>query len=304
MDRTAVTWDVVATVKAPMPYVARFVEVYRSLGAARIHIFYDDPALSFALPGDDLVQRVCTPEYWAGKRPRAVEKRQMQNATRAALASSSDWILHCDIDEFLHAPRPVSDVLARVPDGCGCYRVLPAEAVFASRPQTTAELFATPFFKSTRPGWQACRDFWQGIYGPLYEHSRAGFWGHRVGKSLIRRSRLAEIGTMPIHMPSGAPLAGLAPVVSKDLTLRHFDALLPDEWLRKHLDRVEGRVKAVWAGAERNRQSQLIHDAHTRQGPEAALALYDRMYVLDRPSLDAGLALGTVIALADQAARP
>jgi hypothetical protein len=291
------SWDVVATVKADRQYVERFIAVYRSLGASRIFLFYDDPTLSFALDGDDLDQTVCDSDHWQGRRPRAVEKRQMRNAGRAARASRSEWILHCDIDEHLFAQRRIAEVLAEVPESCGCYTALPAEAVFTSRPKTVDDVFATRCFKSLRPGWAACSSFWQSVYGDLMDLSVAGFWGHRIGKSFIRCSRLGDIPDMPIHMPSGAAYSRMRPVKSKEIVLRHYDALLPDAWLTKHADRAARRVKAVWAGEKRNRMSSLVHETMNAGRDPGALALYDRMFVISDDTLARGLQAGTLTLL-------
>lgn len=291
------SWDVVATVKADKAYVEKFIAVYRSLGASRIFIFYDDPACCFSFDGEDLVQTICDNAYWEGRRPGAVEKRQMHNATKAALASSSDWILHCDIDEHLYSQHRISEVLAKVPDACGCYTALPAEALFMDRPKTIDEVFATPCFKSLRPGWSATSAFWSPLYGDLMELSIAGFWGHRVGKSFIRRSKLAEIATMPIHMPSGAAYTRMNPIKSREVLLRHYDALLPEAWITKHTDRAERRVKAVWAGEKRNRLSLLVLETLRTSGEFGTLALYDRMFVISEETLENGLKAGTLAVL-------
>ncbi len=290
----ATTWDVVVTAKASEQYIAEFIDLYRKLGASTIHIFYDDPALSFSFCGPDLIETVCGKEYWNGLRLRAVEKRQMHNATVAAQASKADWILHCDIDEHLHAGRRISQVLAEVPETCGCYIALPVEAIFAQRPATLTDIFSTPYFKSTRANWKTSSAFWSTVYGDLIALSLAGFWGHRVGKSFIRLSRLNELASMPIHMPSGPFYRKMAPIKSKELVLRHYDALLPDDWIRKHTDRVTGKVKAVWAGDHRNKQSRLVADAVAQGGLESGLDLYDRMFVIDPAVLDAGARAGAV----------
>lgn len=209
LGKTSATWDVVVTVRASHGYVARFIETFRTLGATRIHLYYDDAAHSVAFEGGDLTQTVCGPDHWQGKPPRAVEKRQIHNAGLAAAASTSDWILHCDIDEHLAPLRAVSDILADLPDTCGCYIVLPGEAVYPRRPETIDDIFATACFKSLRPGWHANRSFWQGVYGDLIDLTMAGYWGHRVGKSFIRRSHLVHLLNMPIHMLSGPALAHL-----------------------------------------------------------------------------------------------
>jgi hypothetical protein len=283
------SWDVVVTAKAPRSYVSMFVDLYRQLGAARIHIYYDDPLVAYDFSAADVVETVCDSIYWQGRRPRAIEKRQMLNATRAALASSADWILHCDIDEHIHSVRQVSSVLADVPEDHGCVLARPVEAVYVRRPVNEREIFQTSYFKSIRAQWNASSRFWSDVYVDISGVARAGFWGHRVGKSFIRTGRLADIGLMPIHLPSGEAFSRINHIKSKEIFLRHYDALLPEEWMQKHLNRVNGQVIAKWAGEQRNMQSKLVSDAFERAGLDGVLSLYDRMYVINADELRRGL---------------
>ncbi|MBC7138309.1 MAG: glycosyltransferase family 2 protein [Defluviimonas sp.] len=287
-------WDVVATVRAPRPYVQRFVDRYRQLGASTIHIFHDDPDFACALAGDDLVQTVCDAAYWGDRRPRPVEMRQTHNATLAAGRSSAEWLLHCDVDEHICAARDVGEVLAEVPAACACLIALPLEAVYDRRPRSVDEIFATPYFKTTAAGWAASRAFWQEVNGDLHRFSAAGFWGHRVGKSFIRLSGLPPGQPMPIHMPSGEAFRLMNPARSADLRLLHFDALLPAEWLRKHTDRATGRVRTRWLGEKRTLFARFVHDTLEAGGEPAALELYDRLFVLHKPVLDRAIAGGLV----------
>lgn len=288
------SWDVVVTAKAPRSYVSMFVDLYRQLGAARIHIYYDDPLVAYDFSAADVVETVCDSIYWQGRRPRAIEKRQMLNATRAALASSAEWILHCDVDEHIHSGRSVSSVLADVPEDHGCVLARPVEAVYVRRPVNEQEIFQTSYFKSIRAQWNASSRFWSDVYGEISGFARAGFWGHRVGKSFIRTARLADIGLMPIHLPSGEAFNRINLIKSKEILLRHYDALLPEEWMLKHLSRVTGQVIAKWAGVQRNMQSKLVSDAFDSAGMSGVLSLYDRMYVVNEEELKKGLEAGVI----------
>ena len=295
---TDATWDVVVTVKAARDYVSEFIDVYRNLGASRIHIFYDDPLQSYSFEGADLSETICDVAHWKEGRPRAIEKRQMANATSAASASTSDWIIHSDIDEHVYSARPISEILAALPEDCGCYTVLPVEAIFPRRPETVSDIFATSYFKSIQPGWKTTHSFWSEVFGSLSTLSLAGFWGHRIGKSFIRVKALPDINTMPIHMPMGAMLAKVHPIRSREVVLRHYDALLPGDWVTKHTDRVKKHVRAVWAGERRDAQSKLVSDTFDQSGMEGALDLYDRMFVVGPETLARGLKIGAVKVLA------
>lgn len=86
--------------------------------------------------------------------------------------------------------------------------------------------------------------------------------------------------------------------------LLHFDALLPADWIAKHTDRVEGRVRAIWAGEKRHRLSELVAATCRASGTTGALALYDRMFVIPDEALRIGLAAGTIVPPTAPAADP
>lgn len=146
-----VTWGLVATVKAPEEQVLAFIAHHLSLGAAHIWVFFDDPtdpahARIASLPR--VTATLCTDAYWAarGGRHERHQNRQARNARTAQRACKLDWLGHIDVDEFLHAPRPVADMLAEVPEGTPDLRMEPFEAMHEALPDDifTARQFRGP----------------------------------------------------------------------------------------------------------------------------------------------------------------
>lgn len=288
------SWDVVATIRADPAYVARFIASYRALGARQIHIFYDDPDLAPHFDGDDLILVRCDGDYWTGHRPTGIEERQTRNAAVAVRASRADWILHCDVDEILAADAPIGQILAGLPETVGCLRVPPVEAVFAQRPQTIDDIYATPWFRSHDARPRVLDRFWSAHLGALADLTENGFLGHREGKCLLRRPVAQSLAHMPLHKPPRRDQDRIGTMWSDRLVLRHYDALLPDAWTAKHLDRAMGRVQARKMGDRRFRLAQLLAHCDTTEGPDGLLALYDRFFVMPERRLQRGLALGAV----------
>lgn len=59
----------------------------------------------------------CTALFWAlrGGFPERSQNRQIRIVQDALRRRRLDWLGYIDVDEFLHTPRPVSDILVEVP---------------------------------------------------------------------------------------------------------------------------------------------------------------------------------------------
>ena len=145
------TWGLVATVKAPEEQVLAFIAHHLSLGATHLWLYFDDPA-DPACPRVARLPRVtatlCSDTYWAtrGGRHERHQNRQARNARTAQRACTLDWLGHVDVDEFLHAPRPIAEILAEVPASVPDLRMEPFEAMHESLPDDifTARQFRGP----------------------------------------------------------------------------------------------------------------------------------------------------------------
>lgn len=284
------SWDVVCTVKAPKEQVESFVSHYLALGASRIFLWYDDPAFSYSFDDARVQVMTASPEQLAN-RPRDIETRQIRNATTSARESQSQWILHCDIDEFLDPNRPMAEILAETPPECLSIVIRTIEPVYREVPRTHADILAADLFKMPgRP--ENTRRFWAAAYGDVAAFSDEGFWAHRVGKSISRLSVLERFNKLPLHRFFRAKGDAVGVVKASDMFLRHFDALDFEAWLQKHSQRVTGLVHAPLAGPLRDRQSQYIHQVYTEQGLDAAFDLYSRMMVFPERMIARGIKRG------------
>lgn len=254
----------------------------------------DDPASTY-LASDPRVVCTRTEAGHVPSRPAAIEDRQTANATLAARVSQSDWILHCDIDEYLDGDGPVASVLGRAADDVGALIVAPAEPLYETVPARFADVLAARYFKVKVQDTDAAHAFWARRYGEMIGLSNAGFWAHRRGKSLYR-TRLAHEGrTIPLHGFSHARARRVGQKEARGLRLRHFDALDFDSWLAKNCARAEGAVQARMAGDKRNAQSRLIRDTLHEGGPDRARALFATMFGIDGPLLAEGLERGFIV---------
>ncbi|SMX36547.1 glycosyltransferase family 2 protein [Maliponia aquimaris] len=180
-------WGLVATVKAPLPQLARFAAHHLDLGAHVIHLYMDapDPEAAAYLSRHPRLRVIpCDDAYWqASGRARmpAHQLRQAFNATRTLRDSADtlDWLGHIDHDEFLIAARPVAEVLATADPNAAFARVPPAEALAVDQ--------GTPcHFKLTHKQAGVAKAKLQEIYPTFGLHLYGGFLSHTGGKVFAR----------------------------------------------------------------------------------------------------------------------
>ena len=256
-------WSVVATVDEPAALVLAFALHHLELGAAQIHLFLDGPnpqaeAVLRDLPQVQLV--VCDTAHWAAsvrrQKPKLHTGRQVVNANIAYAQTRSDWLLHCDCDEFVRDGAALTEELS----GTGPNRVylkLPvAERVYPPEapPEATDPfdgIFRFPLTDFDMLGPQ--------IYGDLAPFLKDGVTGHRAGKAVVRTGLPI---TMGIHSPDGPP-----PHQTARSRLLHFDGLT----------RLHYKIKLLRRAHEPPITRPLRH------GP-ARIAQYDRLRaVVDQP---------------------
>jgi len=179
------SWSVVATAKERPEHLSAFVAWHLGEGAEKITLYYDDPSDSafgrFShLPQVEEV--LCDADYWrnAGPRPNGLGARQSINATRCYRKSTSDWLLHCDIDEFVQGREPVAACFSRIPKNALTARLRPIERLF--RDDDTGHSYTDVFRHQTTthsPHWLS----------KIYHHPdqiQFGIRGHRRGKLFYR----------------------------------------------------------------------------------------------------------------------
>ena len=131
------SWAVVATVKAPVEEVLSFAAWHLELGAARLHIYLDDPqdpAYPILKVHPKIRAVLCDDRYWRrvarDGRPDKHQMRQTLNASHCYNAKNRhDWLAHIDVDEFLLPDRPVAEILAALPPDVLSARMRPMEVL-------------------------------------------------------------------------------------------------------------------------------------------------------------------------------
>jgi hypothetical protein len=227
-----------AVVREPEAVIRRFIAWYRSIGAARILLFLDDPG-DPCLPrlermGDVDVVR-CTPEFWAGlgaSPETPFNERQNLALTHGYRSVATEWVLSVDADELLSLETGSIDTfLASQRPGLRTVLIEPVERVVIQG----------------HPDRLVFRRGMQPKYLPAYEDERIrttmrmrrGMMGHRGGKSFIRA------GDGRLQLNPHFPRIGDAAVIEHRVRvedgamLLHFLASDFDDWCRKLPDRLK-----------------------------------------------------------------
>ena len=224
-------WALVATVKAPQDQVLAFLAHHLGLGAARIWLYFDDPAD----PAFDLVSRIprvtalrCDDAHWArtNGRPERHQNRQARNALRSYRACAEPWLGHIDVDEFLLPDRPMGEILAATPPRQPMLRMEPFEALHD--PTLPDDIFTARAFRGPLKARFAF------LHAPLFGRFapalQDGMLSHVVGKAFFRTG-IAGL-TPRLH---GANLNGQrlpGPPVDPRVKLLHFHAQDRAAWER------------------------------------------------------------------------
>lgn len=180
-------WGIVSTVKAPQEQLLAFIAHHLALGAARIWIYFDDPA-DAAIATVARLPRVkavrCTGFYWAlrGGRPPKLHNRQIANAIHAQRRCRLDWLGHIDTDEFIHADRPVAEILAEMPVGVPNLLMEPFEAIHD--PDLPDDIFTAHHFRAALG--PSHPDLHAAVFGPVADVVAKGNLSHTIGKSFCR----------------------------------------------------------------------------------------------------------------------
>jgi hypothetical protein len=224
------TWGVVATVKAPEEQLLAFVAHHLALGAARIWLYFDEPddlAFSRIAKLPRVTATRCTPWFWAfrGGRHNKHQRRQVHCARHAQGKCRLDWLGHLDVDEFLHAPRPVAEILADIPADVPSVRMDSFEAMHD--PDLPDDIFTAHQFRG--PLRDQHRALLPAVFGSAAPLIQKGSLGHTLGKSFCRpRFRALRLDLHVVLLNKVV----LKPPFHPDLRILHFHAHDPDAWSR------------------------------------------------------------------------
>ncbi len=131
------TWEVTATLDEPAPLVLAFVAHHLAMGADRINLYFDrtpqgDLSLLAGEPRVRMTQ--CDGDYWRkmGWRPPLHVDRQIVNANHAYARGQSEWMLHCDADEFISDGEALRAALHTLPADVPSLRLTAFERCFTA----------------------------------------------------------------------------------------------------------------------------------------------------------------------------
>lgn len=227
-------WGIVTTIKAPTRKVLEFVAYHLDLGASQITVYLDDanPQTHAALSDHPRVTSVLADDaYWQsqhGRRPKKHQVRQMKNASLCySTARGLDWLAHIDVDEFICAQVPVSEVLANQPDDLNALRISPCESLCTDGLPDLDP--ATTYCKARVPSNQDGRRLEQLFYPNFGGVLKSGFVSHVVGKTLVRTG-LTDV-KFGIHRAFEHQDQQIEDITLTDLELAHVHIESWEKWL-------------------------------------------------------------------------
>lgn len=262
-DADALRWGTVTLAKAPLRDIARFAAYHLDLGAARVHLYLDEPqpAVQAVLgrhPKVDIT--TCDAAWWdSQKKPRmrTHQLRQAWVATQTYQHSDLDFLAHIDVDEFILTPRKLAQELADLPADMVALHLTPAELLGGTQDR----------FKLTPRDAGHERGVLETIYPNFGGYLRGGFISHLEGK-LVARCGIAGL-RFGLHaiLQNGQPASNRQALPG--VYLGHAHA--PDwDMFCKHLG------------------FRLRHGSY-RKTDEAALQLHDILDLLQQEDGEAGL---------------
>lgn len=286
MAQQQVKWGIVSTIKAGAEDILRFAAHHLEMGAHRLYLYLDAPcpdAFGHLKAHPKIRVITCDDTYWGkqgrtkGRRPAKHQVRQSANATRAyhrQAAGDVDWLLHCDVDEFLWPPQRVGAALAELPAEALCARVRPVEALAGG--DGTA-------FKAAADSAAA-----SDVYGAHGAELRGGFLSHTQGKLFVRPGQ--DGLELRIHNAFAGETANPGQAELAQIDLCHFHARDWDSWLSHYRYRLHrGSYRAELRPA-RARQAggitvhELLSAIEEADGEAGLRAFFDAVCT-DTPAL-------------------
>jgi hypothetical protein len=265
------------------------------MGASEVHLYLDraNPEAEAVLSKTAGVRlTVCDENYWGKdgrkKRPDYHIGRQSFNANDHYRTCTTDWAVFCDVDEFVCPSRPLSDILAEVPQDIEFFRIPVAERVFQSG-KAADSIFDGVFRLSLEDREEVERQ----VYGWNAKYLFRGVLGHNLGKTIARTRRNLSL-TPHFALPSGHPSSDRSflewPEYSRFIEgvyLAHLDAITPTQWLFKLMKKYVNiaavspdPTKIKMPALPKSRVAQ-INSAFRNRQDKHALAEMKKVLVLD-----------------------
>ncbi|WP_417742356.1 glycosyltransferase family 2 protein [Salipiger sp.] len=282
-----IRWGTVTTTNAALPEILDFAAWHLELGAHRIYLYLDDenPEAQTVLSAHPKIRVFRTDETWWAKRNGRPAKHQVRQGANARHANNRerevDWLAHIDTDEFLLPARPVSEVLAALPERCLCARVRPVEALAPLTPGPETAFKAFPLDQRARQAAaEACFPTWG-------RHLSGGFLSHVAGKLFFRPGTKGL--KIRIHNIELDGQSNPGQIELTDIELGHFHAADWAHFLRLYRFRLaQGSYRAELKPQARGDGAVNLHSLFEMiesEGGEAALRLFYEEVCTARPKL-------------------
>jgi hypothetical protein len=295
------TWDVVATIAEPRPLVLAFVAHHIQQGARRLHLYFDRVdaetlAMVRALPQVRAVD--CNAAFWArhGRRPPAQIRRQLANAAKAFAQASSDWLLHCDADEYLSDGKALRSALSGVSPAVQVVKLHGWERCFLDDSPLVSVFDGA--FRGAAPA--KAEPLLQRAYGDIAQFLHNGLVAYSGTKALTRVGAPLNVGIHDSFARDGngrsIRKAVVARQIARDVKILHYDGLTPRSTTQKMIAKVQDLRLRKGRGLRPHRLAQLaaIDDGlatevgfwRLRRVPDAAQATLRDLGVLTEIPFD------------------
>jgi hypothetical protein len=255
-------------------------------GASEINLYLDRPAprtMEMLRPFPQVRFTLCDDAYWQDDRPEKVEARQVINATDAYRRTKTDWLLHCDADEFVGGRTPLAVALSKLAPTDMVARLQTAErvTVIGQKPRT---FFDGPFRLCVLKDRKTAIS----IYGEMNDYLNAGVTGHSLGKVLVRTGQSFRLG-LHYARPKGAGQDVTVPDITlPEHVLLHYDGLTSLHYLNKFIG-----LKRLKGTPKRKLQAQVLNDLS--ETPELLREFLNRLRSLSPEQADALRTRGLLI---------
>jgi len=229
-------WVSVTTAHAPMWLIKLHARYMRSIGAEDAIYFLDAPAL-FSPEDIQALSSIatvvqCDSSYWysQGGRPQKVPLRQRKNISFARRTIDAEWFLSIDLDEFLHVPSGVSQLVDSVAEDVSEIHIANGERVLITGGKSWHKgVLRIPNVEKEKQ---------LAVYGPMAAFLGNGLCEYYHGKAIVRKKRgLVQAGHGAFFENSHREVVRYFPEISKAAIL-HYSCMSK----RHYLHRVQSKI--------------------------------------------------------------
>ncbi len=279
-------WTIVTTVSAPSWMIVLHARYHSSLGAQTPIYFLDAPQ-NYSPEEKELLSKyakivLCDEPYWdgLGGRPAQPTRRQIVNIQVARKIHDSAWVLHIDIDEFLHLDMPDINYIFDLPPEISEIRIENVERVLAFEKKVWTDGYLR--VRAPQPEILARH------YGAKARFFGLGMSHYFHGKSLVKnRRRIRQNIHGAIHSDPDKEIIRYE-LNRKEAVIVHYPCITPSHFASRYLSFLRhGRNDTAEFLHQRLFRSHLVSEAR-RLGARSAIiqCLKDLHYCSAQQALD------------------